>query len=121
MPLIRHLPSTGGRHRGPGLIRTPPPLKDYLHLRSASGLSPKSAAQGEGALTGRLVLERGPARRTRRRDGPCDRRRRLVLPHRRHGHPPRTPRPRTRAPRARRPPGTDRRGRPSRAVRDPDG
>lgn len=34
------------------LIRTPPPLEDYLHLRAASGLSPKSAAQGEGALTG---------------------------------------------------------------------
>lgn len=34
------------------LVRTPPTLEDYLHLRAASGLTPKSAAQGEGALVG---------------------------------------------------------------------
>lgn len=35
-----------------GLTRTRPTLEDYLHVRAASGLSPKSARQGEGALTG---------------------------------------------------------------------
>ena len=34
------------------LTRTPPTLEDYLHVRAASGLSPKSAPQGEGALAG---------------------------------------------------------------------
>ncbi|WP_019145194.1 GNAT family N-acetyltransferase [Aeromicrobium massiliense] len=34
------------------LVRSPPTLEDYLHLRAASGLTPKSAAQGEGALLG---------------------------------------------------------------------
>ena len=34
------------------LVRTPPTLKDYLHLRAASGLTPKSVAQGKGALVG---------------------------------------------------------------------
>ncbi|MBL0747722.1 GNAT family N-acetyltransferase [Nocardioides baculatus] len=34
------------------LTRTPPSLEDYLHLRSASGLSPKTEAQGSGALVG---------------------------------------------------------------------
>ncbi|WP_201464627.1 GNAT family N-acetyltransferase [Janibacter melonis] len=34
------------------LVRTPPTLEDYLHLRAASGLTPKTAAQGEGALLG---------------------------------------------------------------------
>ncbi|GAA1245332.1 GNAT family N-acetyltransferase [Janibacter melonis] len=34
------------------LVRTPPRLEDYLHLRAASGLTPKTAAQGEGALAG---------------------------------------------------------------------
>jgi ribosomal protein S18 acetylase RimI-like enzyme len=34
------------------LDRTPPSLEDYLHLRAASGLTPKTPAQGEGALTG---------------------------------------------------------------------
>ncbi|WP_207210384.1 GNAT family N-acetyltransferase [Nocardioides zhouii] len=34
------------------LTRTPPTLDDYLHLRTTSGLSPKSPAQGAGALTG---------------------------------------------------------------------
>jgi GNAT superfamily N-acetyltransferase len=35
-----------------GLVRTPPTLEDYPHLRTASGLTPKSAAQGQGALVG---------------------------------------------------------------------
>ena len=34
------------------LVRTPPTLEDYLHLRAASGLTPKTAVQGEGALAG---------------------------------------------------------------------
>ena len=34
------------------LTRTPPSLEDYLHLRAVSGLTPKSAPQGEGALAG---------------------------------------------------------------------
>ena len=34
------------------LVRTAPTLEDYLHLRTASGLMPKSAAQGQGALAG---------------------------------------------------------------------
>lgn len=34
------------------LVPGPPPLADYLRLRSASGLSPKTAEQGAGALTG---------------------------------------------------------------------
>lgn len=34
------------------LMRTPPTLEDYLHLRASSGLSPKSRAEGEGALLG---------------------------------------------------------------------
>jgi GNAT superfamily N-acetyltransferase len=34
------------------LTRTPPILEEYLHIRTASGLSPKSAPQGEGALSG---------------------------------------------------------------------
>lgn len=39
-------------HDADELVRTPPTLEDYLHLRAASGLSPKTPAQGEGALTG---------------------------------------------------------------------
>jgi ribosomal protein S18 acetylase RimI-like enzyme len=34
------------------LVRTHPILADYLHLRAASGLTPRSAAEGEGALLG---------------------------------------------------------------------
>nr|WP_297420309.1 GNAT family N-acetyltransferase [uncultured Nocardioides sp.] len=34
------------------IVRTPPTLEDYLHLRAVSGLTPKSAAEGEGALAG---------------------------------------------------------------------
>jgi GNAT superfamily N-acetyltransferase len=34
------------------LLDGPPPLADYLRLRLESGLSPKSEAQGAGALTG---------------------------------------------------------------------
>lgn len=34
------------------LVRTPPTLADYLHLRAASGLTPRSEAQGRGAVTG---------------------------------------------------------------------
>ena len=34
------------------LVRTPPTLEDYLHLRAASGLTPKTAEQGEAALAG---------------------------------------------------------------------
>ncbi|TCI97524.1 GNAT family N-acetyltransferase [Aeromicrobium sp. IC_218] len=34
------------------LVRRPPTLEDYLHLRAASGLTPKSPAQGEDALAG---------------------------------------------------------------------
>lgn len=44
------------------LVRTPPTLEDYLHLRAASGLTPKSSAQGEGALVGSWcwsVIRRG--------------------------------------------------------------
>lgn len=32
------------------LVRTPPSLEDYLHLRAASGLSPKTPEQGRGAV-----------------------------------------------------------------------
>lgn len=32
------------------LVRTPPSLEDYLHLREASGLSPKTPEQGRGAV-----------------------------------------------------------------------
>ena len=32
------------------LVRTPPSLEDYLHLRAASGLSPKTPEQGHGAV-----------------------------------------------------------------------
>ncbi|GAA1160481.1 GNAT family N-acetyltransferase [Nocardioides aquiterrae] len=44
------------------LVRTPPNLQDYLHLRAASGLTPKSAAEGQGALAGSWcwsVVQRG--------------------------------------------------------------
>ncbi|MEH3032635.1 MAG: GNAT family N-acetyltransferase [Aeromicrobium erythreum] len=34
------------------LVRTPPSLEDYLHLRSSSGLTPRTPAEGEAALTG---------------------------------------------------------------------
>ena len=34
------------------LVESPPALADYLRLRSESGLSPKSEAQGQGALDG---------------------------------------------------------------------
>lgn len=34
------------------LVRTPPSLEDYLHLRIASGLTPTSSEQGAGALAG---------------------------------------------------------------------
>ncbi|MBS2937243.1 GNAT family N-acetyltransferase [Nocardioides sp. J2M5] len=34
------------------LVGTPPTLADYLHLRAASGLTPRSEAQGRGAVTG---------------------------------------------------------------------
>ena len=39
-------------HRDYRLLDGPPPLTDYLRLRLESGLSPKSEAQGAGALTG---------------------------------------------------------------------
>jgi GNAT superfamily N-acetyltransferase len=39
-------------HRDYRLLDGPPPLADYLRLRLESGLSPKSEAQGAGALTG---------------------------------------------------------------------
>ena len=39
-------------HAADAPTRTPPTLEDYLHVRAASGLSPKTAAQGEGALAG---------------------------------------------------------------------
>lgn len=34
------------------LVRTPPALEDYLHLRAASGLTPRTPAEGAVALTG---------------------------------------------------------------------
>lgn len=34
------------------LIRTTPPVDDYLRLRAESGLTPRTAAQAEPALTG---------------------------------------------------------------------
>ena len=34
------------------LIMTPPPLDDYLHLRAAAGLSPKTGQQAAAALSG---------------------------------------------------------------------
>lgn len=34
------------------LLTTPPPLENYLGLRKVTGLTPKSAAQGSGALSG---------------------------------------------------------------------
>jgi GNAT superfamily N-acetyltransferase len=34
------------------LVREPPELEDYLHLRAASGLSPVAPDQGRGALAG---------------------------------------------------------------------
>ncbi|WP_286691010.1 MULTISPECIES: GNAT family N-acetyltransferase [unclassified Aeromicrobium] len=37
---------------GDRVLRTPPTLEDYLRLRSTSGLTPRSATQGEGALAG---------------------------------------------------------------------
>ncbi|WP_370186935.1 GNAT family N-acetyltransferase [Aeromicrobium sp.] len=37
---------------GDQVLRTAPTLQDYLHLRTTSGLTPRSAAQGEGALAG---------------------------------------------------------------------
>jgi GNAT superfamily N-acetyltransferase len=41
-----------GMHDGYTLIAEPPPLDDYLRLRRDSGLTPKNADQGRGALTG---------------------------------------------------------------------
>lgn len=50
---------------GDDLVRTPPTLEDYLHLRAASGLTPKTPAQGERALGGSwcwsVVVHRGRA------------------------------------------------------------
>ena len=34
------------------LLRTPPDLEDYLQLRSASGLTPRTPAEGKAALRG---------------------------------------------------------------------
>lgn len=48
-----HVPSRRcARMDGYMLVPEPPPLDDYLRVRSASGLSSKNPAQGEGALTG---------------------------------------------------------------------
>ena len=37
---------------GYSLVMTPPPLADYLRLRTAAGLSPKTEQQGAAALSG---------------------------------------------------------------------